>query len=58
MFYVTDTITGILDEEASFETEAEAQAFIDKLEEADKEKGRYTEGFYAIIEDDLEGEDY
>lgn len=50
MFYVTDSIDGVIDEAMGFETEAEAQNLIDRLEAADKEEGRYTEDFYVIIE--------
>ena len=51
-FYVTDTIDGVLDEAASFDTESEAQVLIDKLEARDRDLGRYTEGFYIIEEVD------
>lgn len=53
-FYVTDNTTGVLDNEVSFATETEATAFIEQLEDKDKKLGRYTEGFYAIVEADPE----
>lgn len=56
-YYVTDKIDGVLDESASFATEAEAKALIERLEAKDKDLGRYTEGFYIIEEVDEDGEE-
>lgn len=56
-YYVTDKIDGVLDESASFATEAEAKALIERLEAKDKDLGRYTEGFYITEEVDEDGEE-